>query len=404
MTVTTNVPAPTFGPTGFVPPTEAAILAGVQADQQAAFGGNLNPALTTPQGQLAQSLTAILGDCNNQFLALANGVDPAYASGRLQDAIGRIYFMERQPATSTVVTATCVGLNGVVIPVGAQAQDGAGNTYLCTQAGTIPLSGTIQLPFACSVTGPVACPPGYLSNIYQAIPGWDTITNVTAGTLGTNVESRGAFEQRRRASVALNALGSLPSVLGAVLQVSGVLDAYATENVQSVSVNVGSVSLVPNSLYVCVYGGLAKDVAQAIWLKKSPGCNYTGNTTVTVTDSASGYSAPYPSYSVTFQTASTTPVLFNVTMQNSPCVPSNAVVLVRAAVEAAFAGTDGGSRARIGSTLFASRFYAGLAALGPWAMIYSIKLGVTSATNDSWTMGIDQVPTVSDNNITVAFI
>ena len=59
----TNVPAPTFGPTGFVAPAESAILAGVQADQQAAFaaaGIALNPSLTSAQGQLATSLTAII--------------------------------------------------------------------------------------------------------------------------------------------------------------------------------------------------------------------------------------------------------------------------------------------------------------------------------------------------------
>jgi len=57
--MTTNVPAPTFGPTGFVAPAESAILAGRQADFNQAFGGNLNPALNTSQGQLEQSDTAM---------------------------------------------------------------------------------------------------------------------------------------------------------------------------------------------------------------------------------------------------------------------------------------------------------------------------------------------------------
>src|SRR5258708_7296497 len=99
--MTTNVPPLTFGPTGFVAGDGMDILGGGQADQAAAFGGNLNPALTTPQGQLAQSEAAIIGDANAQFLALANGVDPAFSSGRLQDAIGRIYFLERIPAQAT---------------------------------------------------------------------------------------------------------------------------------------------------------------------------------------------------------------------------------------------------------------------------------------------------------------
>ena len=120
--MTTNVPQPTLGPTGFIAPLEADILAGRQADFNAAFGTTLNFVTTsgsqtnaTPQGQLAASDAAIIGNTNNQFLALANGVDPAYASGRMQDAIGRIYFMERLPDQSTVVECTCIG-SGATVP------------------------------------------------------------------------------------------------------------------------------------------------------------------------------------------------------------------------------------------------------------------------------------------------
>ena len=105
--MSTAVPVPTFGPTGFVAPLESDILAGRKADLNAAFVTTLNPQLDTPQGQIASSDTAIIGNCDDQFLALANGVDPAYAAGRMQDAIGRIYYLERIPARATAVTARC---------------------------------------------------------------------------------------------------------------------------------------------------------------------------------------------------------------------------------------------------------------------------------------------------------
>src|SRR5262252_6297603 len=138
---TTNVPAPTFGPTGFVAPAESDILAGVQADINAAFGGGLNPGLSTPQGQLASSMAAIIGESNDSFLAIANGVDPAFATGRTQDAIARIYFLSRNPSLPTVLQVQCNGLAGVVIPVGATITDNSGNTYSCTTQGTIQASG-----------------------------------------------------------------------------------------------------------------------------------------------------------------------------------------------------------------------------------------------------------------------
>lgn len=196
--MTTNVPKITFTPAGPSTPAESDILAGIQADQQAAFGGNLNPALTTPQGQLASSQTAILGDVNDALLYLTNMMDPAFSQGRWQDGIGRFYFLTRKPAQATTVTATCTGTPGTVLPAGAQAQDDDGNRYLSTEAATIGVGGTVDVPFACTVTGPIGCPIGFLGTIYQSVPGWLSLTNAAAGVEGVDVESRADFEARRQ--------------------------------------------------------------------------------------------------------------------------------------------------------------------------------------------------------------
>lgn len=399
----TNVPAIQWTPQGLVLPAESAILSGIQADQNAAFGGGLNPSLETPQGQLAQSQTAIIGDKNSQIALITNQVDPAFAAGRMQDAIGRIYFITRKPATSTAVTVTCTGLSGVVIPVGAMAQATDGTIYLCTQQGTIPVSGSVDLPFQAQTTGPIACPANSLSQIYKAIPGWDSVNNSVAGVQGQNVESRADFEYRRQNSVALNAKNSLQSIYAAVFDLPNVLDVYATENTQSASQTIGGVSLLAHSIYVAVTGGDTASIAQAIWSKKSQGSDYNGNTSYTVTDT-SGYNIPYPSYAVKFQIPTATPILFAVQIANNPALPSNIVQLVQNAIIAGFTGADGGQRARIGSTLFASRYYGPVTAIDPNVSILSLLLGISSANAASVTMQIDQQPTVSASNISVTLV
>ncbi|MGZ8158345.1 MAG: baseplate J/gp47 family protein, partial [Methylobacter sp.] len=167
-----------------------------------------NPALETPQGQLATTLASIIADKNAQIANIANQVNPDFSSGRWQDAIARIYFIDRIPAQGTVVQATCIGLQGVVIPVGSLAKDSSGNVYSCTQAGTIPNTGSIVLSFTCTTPGAIACPAGTLTTIYKAIPGWDTINNLTDGVVGNPVESREEFETRRQASVAASLGGN----------------------------------------------------------------------------------------------------------------------------------------------------------------------------------------------------
>lgn len=399
MAGTTSVPRPSFGPAGFSGPSDAEILAGVQDDLNAAFGGRLNPALETPQGQLASSMAAIIADKDSQLRWYLTQVDPATAQGRMQDGIARIYFLTRKPALPTTVQAVCTGQPGVVIPYGAQALASDGSLYACAAAGSIPDGGSVTLPFAGVATGPLPCPATTLNQIYQTVFGWDTISNPADGVLGQDVESRADFETRRSASVALNAQGSLDSIRGTVLALPGVLDVYATENTQAYAVTVGGVTLAPHSIYVAVAGGNPAAVARAIWLRKAPGCDYNGNTTVQVLDTA--YAPPYPAYSVTFQTPAPAPVLFAVVIASNPQVPSNALALVQAAVVAAFAGADGGPRARIGATIYASRFYAPVAALGAWAQIVSIELGLGAANGFSATPGIGQIPTTGPGDITL---
>lgn len=384
----TNVPSPTFGPQGFLPADETSILNGVMQDMNVAFGGNLNTNLETPQGQLAASKAAIISNAQQVFCFYTNQVDPNYAVGRMQDAIGRIYFLDRFPAKATVVTAVCTGASGVIIPVGTLAQAADGNIYTCTDGGTISSFGTVTLTFECNTVGPIACPAGTLNKIYRAILGWDSITNPTDGVIGNSTETRYAFEERRKQSVAQNAKGFLPSILGSVLSIDGVLDAYTTENPTNGTVVIGGKSLTAHSLYVAVVGGTDEAVAEAIWSKKSPGCDYIGNTTVTIEDNNPLLSPPYPTYDVKFERPVSLPVIFQVTIADSTLVPSNAAALIQEALISAFAGEDGGPRARIGGIIYASRFYAAVAKLGVWAQIVYLKIGSTNAASAAFTADI----------------
>lgn len=129
-----SVPGIEFTDAGLVIPAETDILAGVQEDIDASFGGGLNSSLETPQGQIASSLAAIIGDKNAEIAYYVNQIDPQYAEGRFQDAIGRLYFLERKPATPTSVQVTLGGLAGTIVPAGTLAQDTDGNTYVSTGA------------------------------------------------------------------------------------------------------------------------------------------------------------------------------------------------------------------------------------------------------------------------------
>lgn len=379
----TLVPTFTFGPTGFVAPSGPAVLAGVQGDINAAFGNNLNYNLNTPQGQLASSEAAVISNTYATFQYYTQQVDPAYASGRMQDAIARIYFLERDPAEPTQLQVSCSG-QAATIPAGALIQDQSGNTYAATADGTLPAEGgAITLQFNCTVPGPVAVPSEV--SIYQAVNGWDSAT-VASGVVGRDVESRAAFEARRRDSVAGNSLGPITAILGAIAVVPNVLDFFGYNNNTAAPVNVHGVAIPAYSIYISVAGGTSADVAAAILSKKGAGAPMAGNTTVTVYDTNPLYVTP-PAYQITFTIPEPLQLLWSVTLVNSPLIPSDAATQVQDALIAAATGQSDlvppPPRARIGSTVYAAQYIGAINALGSWAQVASIAVGskkTTSAT------------------------
>lgn len=334
MTDGTSVPSIQFTSVGFLAPAPAAVLAGVQLDIDAAFGRSLNYGLTTPQGQLASSWGASIVNANSIFVYFAQQIDPAYTSGRWQDAIGRIYGLKRQPALPTSLVVACGGAQFVAIPLGQLVKDPAGNLYQCVQAGAIPAGGSINLAFAAVTPGPTAVPQTV--SIVQNISGWDTATVVT-GAAGRNAESRSAFATRMTDSVAGNSFGAIGSIIGAVAAVPGVLDYYGYNNNTSGSVTVGGVLIPAYSIYVAAAGGAPADVAAAIFSKKGPGAPMAGNTVVTVYDSNPLYASPIP-YQITYDIPAALQVLFKVVIVSGPTVPSTAAQQVQSALLAAFTG------------------------------------------------------------------
>ena len=407
---TTNIPPIQFTTAGIVLPTDAEILSGAQADINSAFGGGLNPALNTPQGQLASSESAIVSDKNSNIAYIVNQIDPLYAEGRFQDAIGRLYFMTRNAASSTVVICTVGGIGGTYLPAGVLAVDTSGNTYQLLGAVTIGSNGTASAEFANLATGPIPCSAGSLTQIYQAIPGWDTITNPAEGILGTYVESPQAFEIRRQNSVATNSHGTPAAILAKVYAVSGVLFCYVIDNPSGNSVFYGATNypLAPHSVYIAAVGGTASAIAQAIWNAKDSGCNYNttaGNgtvQTVTVYDTSPQYAPNYPAYNVSFIVPGSTPVYFAVSIATATGLPSNYVTLIQNAILAQFNGQNGNSPAGIAAFILASSYYGAILSAVPGVQLISVLVGLTSSpTGYDCQLGIDQVPTLQAGNISV---
>lgn len=405
--VTTAVPAVTITATGLAIPDELDILNGRLSDLDTAMGGGMSTSLTTPQGQIAMSDTAIIAAKNDELAELTNLINPDYSSGRYQDGIARIYFIDRIAATGTIVTATCTGLVGTVIPANSVAVDDSGYIYYSLAAATIPAIGSIDVVFQNQTTGPIACPIGELNSIYKAVNGWASVNNATAGVVGNDVEGRANFEYRRKQSVAKNARNTLGAIYAAVLEVKGVTDAYVTDNKTGSAVTKGvtNYSLLANSIYVAAYGGLAEDIGNAINRSAPPAVDMNGSTSVVIQDTEN-YVYPYPEYTIKWVTPSAISVHFHVQLQENDLLPSDITSQVQQSVINSFNGEDGGTRARIGSKIFAGRYYSGIQDIDQDNVnILDVTISKDGTTySSSVEFGIDQIPTIDATNITVELV
>jgi hypothetical protein len=409
--MTTNVPSIVFTPTGLTVPQESAILAGTQADIDVAFGGGVNAALETPQGQLATSESAIIADVYAQFALFVNQVNPDTADGFMQDAIARIYFLTRNPGLPTTVQVVCLGDQGVTIPLGMRVRDTSGNQYVCVQSGSIGVGGTVTLQFENVVLGPIACPANTVTTIVGPAPtGLDTVNNPSPGAVGADVESRAAFEFRRAQSVALNAHGSISAIGAAVFDVPDVIDVLPLENVTNATVtgaiggqpNPTAFPLVAHSIYIAVVGGAPQDIGNAIFSKKNDGSNMNGNTAVTIVDESVG--VPFPTYTYTYEIPAPLAFKVAVQIQTNSGLPANIIPLTQAAVVASFNGADGSARVRTGGLVLAGKFYAPVSAIGPSVNVVQILIGTTTPTLTSVQAGIDQFPTLQASDVSVTLV
>src|ERR1700677_3442698 len=114
----TNVPAIQWTAGGPIAPSGPAILSGVEQDWNVSFSVSFNwNNQSAPQSQLAASWAAVINNAYQLIVYYASQVDPAYAQGRMQDAIARSNFLTREPAEPTTIQVQCFGAN-VTIPAG----------------------------------------------------------------------------------------------------------------------------------------------------------------------------------------------------------------------------------------------------------------------------------------------
>ena len=268
---------------GLILPDTDNVKAEVQAKFREALGNDLSLDDSTPQGRLIDAITQMRMEVLRTCAAIANVINPNLSYGSYLDAICALTGCVRRAATRSTVIATLGGTEGTVIPAGSLAETIAGDVFYSENEVTIGETGTVEAVFLSQETGEIPCAEGALTTIQTTVLGWETITNANAAVLGRNEESDTELKIRRLETL-YNGRGFIGDVQSRLSNIDNVRSYIVRQNNKNNVVTTNGITFKPHSVYVCVYGGTDQDVAMALYNSVPAGCDYTGSTTVTVTD------------------------------------------------------------------------------------------------------------------------
>lgn len=366
----------------------------------------LNTDEETPAGQLIDGETALIAEKDADVLYASNMFNPKTSAGRWQDALAKIYFLDRQIAKPTCVTCQVQGLYGTQIPYGAIVRSQDGYTFINTTSTTIGADGAATIIVRCSEIGAIQVSSHSFKQIVTTVPGWDSVTNIAAGVPGRNEETQFEFEQRRAASVAKNSHGAVASVFGEISNINNVIVCRILENVGSTWKTEYGVQIPPHSIYISVYGGEDADIASAIYHKLDGGCGTAGNTQLIYYPTVADEDQEGATYTYFIQRPTTTATGITVTIRKTPSLPIDIDTKIKNAILENFNGkTAEYNRASMATTLYSSRFYNSVIGTGVDDLIrVQIAYPKTAVLADSVSIPANQLPVIDAEDITVVVI
>jgi len=216
-----------------------------------------------------------------------NNRGPSTAIRGALNALVKLNGIARKRATHSTATVTLTGNPNTVINNGVVADEGNHNWDLPTPI-TIPLAGTIDVIATCQEAGAIFATPGTINRIVNPTIGWVSVSNAEPATAGQTVEEWEALRARQTISTARPSKTVLEGLIGGVAEILDVTRQMVYENDTNVD---GPHNLQPrpipwpipaHHISVVAEGGTDEDIANEIYLRKTPGCGTYGDVTVEI--------------------------------------------------------------------------------------------------------------------------
>lgn len=324
-----------------------------------------------------------------------NSRGPATAVGTGLDVVVGINGIKRMKQTASTATVILGGTPGTVITKGI-ASDQNGYKWNLLSPVTIGSSGTVSTVATCQTLGPIQAPPNTITIIETPTLGWTSITNPNAATPGTDVEGDPQLRTKQAVSTANPSRSVMEGIKGAVANVSGVTryEVYENDTGQP-----DAMGLPEHSVTAVVEGGTDQDIAQAIFIRKTPGCYTNGTTEVDVADQYDQIT-PIRFYRPTYVDIDVVVTVKKLAGYTDP-ITSDIKDYIAEYINSLSIGSDLAISSLWGAALQANRIPT-----SPYFSITSLtagKSGDPQGTTDI-TLAFNQAARGSSNNVTINFV
>jgi len=199
------------------------------------FGPDVPTGPETPEGQIIGVVATQISELDELAQSVYDTRDPDNATGAPLDNIGAYSGAIRKDGTFSTAVATLGGTPSTVIAAGKRARVPDGPIFAIDAEATIGGGGTVDAPVTCTEDGPNEAAAGSITEIVDAVSGWDTVTNAADATLGTNDETDQEFRDRREGSFALGGNCTDPAIRAKMEALAGVTHATCISNRTSVT-------------------------------------------------------------------------------------------------------------------------------------------------------------------------
>jgi uncharacterized phage protein gp47/JayE len=257
----------------------------ITAMYKARYGDDINVDPESPDGQWLGDWAEMLNDAEQLDLTNYNMNSPSGAVGAALSRLARLIGVTRKSAQFTTVAITLGGTPSQLIPAGSlfdNPDDPDLPPFETAADYTIGGGGTVSGQGICTESGPFSVSSGKLTRPLDVVTGWDTVTNPTAAVPGRAVETDPVLRVRMAESVAIPSQSMLDGLRAALNDLAGVDDVVVYENTANSTNARGEPA---HSIHVIIDGGVAADIANAIWVKASMGCTKFGAVSDVVLDS-----------------------------------------------------------------------------------------------------------------------